>query len=216
MRIRTVLTAIAALGLVPAFIAGTAHTAKADTCSVGFETAIYYGNDHAWNDWNGDGAGGFVKLYQSITTENSLWCAIFVGNVGADGPFDSGSGMNTRYDGRPIYVFAALNNQSLCIDQSNFQTGTGEQIDDGENQLEPCATGFDDGRQQFVYSSSDYFASIFATDESYQNYGTGHYNPNNIPELVGDAYPTAGSDANGEDAFNDYNYQLQWTCTGGC
>jgi len=166
------------------------------------QTAVYYGNDRAWNDWNGDQApGAFINFYQSITTDNAQWCAQIVSNVGSDGPFTSGSGMNTRYYGDPIYQFSLGEDQQLCADQSNFQANKGSGIDDGELTLQDCVSG--DLNQWFVYSSADYLVPIMATNTSYATFGT-----KRIPEFVGEHMD--GADANGDNVFNNYQWELQW------
>jgi hypothetical protein len=204
-----ILTTMSAILLVPGIMgaglaaasAANASGAKADQLYCDDQTAVYYGNDRAWNDWNGIQApGAFINFYQSTTTANAQWCAQVVSQVGSDGPFTSGSGMNTRYDGQPIYQFSLGEDQQLCADQSNFQADKKTGIDDGELQLQDCTPG--DLNQWFVYSSADYLVPIMATNTSWGQYKS------QVPVFVGEHMD--GADANGDNVFNNWQWELQW------
>lgn len=180
----------AIIGLsIPAFATG-------NTCNA-TECIISYGTNHGWNDWNGNTNGGApVKYYQSTSAENSEFNYDSEGQVcngesgypcfGAASPFIVGSGLNARYDGRPIYAFPLSGSSGLCADQGNFSVAT----DSGYLELQTCnETQY---VQEFVYSSSDYLAPVNANNQEYQSAGTG-----NLPVLVSGSNGSPCSEANG-------------------
>lgn len=203
----------AALG----FVASQPAKAQPNYCDS--QVAIYYGNNHAWNNWGGNAMDGNpIDFYQSTTVNNSQWCVINKGNV-SDGtagviwPFTDGSGLNTRYNGDPVYQFEWGPNTAFCADQANFQTvGT----DDGETLLQKCTTnGYNDagkfGTQYYVYSPSYYLANVFANNATWGCIQQGKCNSSDIPQLQGDGFYVPCSDNNGVPVFSDYNCQLQFT-----
>ena len=201
------LAVVVAIGLALGIRFGITPASARNSYCPGAQTAIYYGRDHAWNNWYGNaGDGNPVDFYDSITTGNSQWCVVIVGTVrdgqnGVIGPFADGSGLNTRYNDDTIYQFRWGPNQGYCADKGTFNTGP----EDGEVRIQACIEGGDKSRQEWVYSRSRYFANVYANNTAYEG------GPQYIPQLVGDAYH-AGSDANGQPISDDYDYQLQWNC----
>lgn len=191
--------------------AGTATAAHATTYSCNTttgQTTIYYGNDHGWNNWNGSTSpGNPINFYQSLTTNNSQWCAVEVRTVtdGQNGqiwPFTDGSGLNTRYNGDSVWQFEWAPNQIYCADQDAFYAP----YTTGPVELKSCIYG-SDSNQYFVQSGSDYLVPVGANNAEYAAHGTLY-----LPILVGDAY--GQSDANGQPIYMSNSYELQWNCSG--
>jgi len=190
--------------------AGTATAAHATTYTCNNttgQTTIYYGNDHGWNNWNGSTSpGNPINFYQSLTANNSQWCAIPVGQVrdGQNGeiwPFTNGSGLNTRYNGDTVFQFEWAPNQIYCADQGAFRAA----LVVGPVELQSCVINGSASNQYFVQSGSDYLAPVGANNAEYAYLGTAY-----LPVLVGDG--SAGSDSNGQPIYMADADQLQWNC----
>jgi hypothetical protein len=77
------------------------------------------------------------------------------GKCGSPGPFNSGSGLNTRYNGQPIYYIEKT-------DSSGHNGCAG--FDDGLVAWEPC--GADATR--WIASADDYFINVYYSNEGNQ------------------------------------------------
>jgi hypothetical protein len=176
--------------------------ALTDNCPNLTNCVIYYSNDRAWNNWNGtEQNGNPVKFYQSLTTSNADWTENLIGYVSDGGPqgigpFTDGSGLNSRYEGQPIYQFVWTNDLSYAVDQSSYNVGSeqGPLVIYGYNP--------NDDNQWFVLSSSGYLAPVGANNAQYAVTGT-----TGLPVLVGDG---DGGDGNGEPVYMESIDELQW------
>jgi hypothetical protein len=193
---RRALTLVPVLGLAVSFgglAAPVAAHAQTFTCSGEVETcAIYYGNDHAWNNWNGSTQeNNPIDFYQSLSAANGEWVIGEVNTVCDNEPscgsrlwpFTDGSGLNARYNGDP--VLDIVWNQDMgdyCATQDEFDAGD----DSGPVTLNGC--DLTSTQDEFVLSGSYYLSPVYADNQAYAANGTSA-----LPILVGDVNGGTGN-----------------------
>lgn len=125
------------------------------------------------NNWNGVTApGNYQKFYawNNGTVNNNRWAAHIAGYVTSNNPFTDGSGMNTRYQGRPVYQFLWGPNPAVCLDNSTYDAITLN----GPATIQDCLnyTG-----QWFVASAAGYLVPVYATNVQFLYDGNGSHLP---------------------------------------
>lgn len=133
-----------------------------------------------WNNWNGTAVNGNHINYNDVSGDGyNDWCKIQVGTVNGSNcttncwPFASGSGLNTRYNGRPVYKFTWEHAQSFAAEWGQYDQG----VHNGRAIIE---SNVDDRLLEIVQSASSYWAPVWANDLEFAMNGTG-----NLPVLLG-------------------------------
>jgi hypothetical protein len=208
---RFIMTVVVPITAVLALVGLTAIRASAqtETCLIGSNEAcaVYYGADHAWNNWNGSTkADNPINFYNSISTKNSGWAVYEVGTVCDNEspcdslwPFTDGSGLNARYNHDPVFEFTWYPNGSYCATQAEYSALDGQ----GPVVLNQCNTI--STSDWFVQSGSDYLSPVAADNAQYAYNGTSQ-----LPVLVG----ALDGPGNGDAVYMEANAgELQWSIT---
>jgi hypothetical protein len=98
------------------------------------------------NDWNIGAEGTVVG-----TNCSSCW------------PFVTGSGLNAKYNGDPVYEFVWSQNTDYCADALDYYTPSQY----GNLLLEECGPS---SSQWYVYSSSHFLVAVNASNSQYNKY----------------------------------------------
>jgi len=156
------------------------------------------------NNWGGITAQGNpinFYPYNSGTITNNKWAVNWVGYVNGSNctnncwPFTSGSGMNSRYNGRPVYIMEWGPSPSWCEDQGNY----GPESEAGALVLGQCTY---DQFDWFVYSAANYLVGVYATNAQFAWDGNG----NHIPIFAGNS----GTLANGTPVYMNNIWYNTW------
>jgi|SRR5271170_7697885 len=155
---------------------------------------ITYNNTWFWNNWNGTQVAGNNVNYNNVHNDGyNDWCVNDLGTVNDSGefPFPDGSGLNARYNGRPIYSFTWANAQSWVAEYAQYDQliGNGRTI---------INTDVDQSITEIVQSSSDYLVPVWANTLEYAYSGTA-----DLPVLIG----TKGNGAIGQGGGVWMNYK---------
>jgi len=134
------------------------------------------------NKWGSITAGGIPVNYYHYQAGNvnNRWAVNWKGYVNGSNctnncwPFDSGSGMNSRYNGRPVYQMVLGSNPSFCEDQGNYNVVSQA----GDMWIQQCENIND---QYFVYSAANYLIPVGATDAQWEY----QHDPGQIPVFDG-------------------------------
>jgi hypothetical protein len=175
---------------------GTLATANA-AYAQGSNLAICY-NNQCMNNWNAAGSIRFYG-YNNGGIINNGWGQRLQGHVsnGAGGviwPFTNGTGLNSRYNGRPVYAFGfnaaghQTANQCLSSEAWNPSTETGQLETDGCSQY-PVGSSMPDWFE-FVLSSGGFLVPVYASNIEYT-----FYHRYNTPVFCG---ATGGGTADGQ------------------
>jgi hypothetical protein len=110
----------------------------------------------------------YLWMYDS--SGNGLgWKVTKVGNVGANSPFVSGSGLNTKYQGDPIYVIYKTKGSYTtndCVNAPSFGTENFQIF-----LKVPCQAIGTDYLNEWVHTAYNYLVNIGATNQSYNHGG---------------------------------------------
>ena len=167
--------AISAPGKASAMIAG---------CGSNHTVNIAYNGKWYWNNWNGTQVNGNHVNFNNVPNDGyNDWCLIQLGTVTNQSPvwpFADGSGLNTRYNGRPVYQLCWQINQSYCIDWGQYDDAI-------HNGRAIVYSGADQRLYEAVLSSSNYWAPVWPNDLEYALGNTGL-----LPILLGTQNGTIG------------------------
>lgn len=107
-----------------------------------------------------------TNLWIYDSSGNGLgWAVTKVGTVGANSPFVSGSNLNSKYINDPIYVIYKTRGGSTtndCVNAPSFGTSNYQAFINV-----PCQAISSDYLNEWVYTSSQYFVNIGATNQAY-------------------------------------------------
>jgi hypothetical protein len=126
------------------------------------------GDAQCWNNTAGRAAvNNPIQFWENtaLGAPNNAWIAQVIGTVkdgegGVLWPFDDGSQLNTRYNGRPVYQFAWAKDELYCASQVDFSTVAVS----GILTLQKCESSTD---QDFVYSSLKFLICAGASNALY-------------------------------------------------
>jgi len=172
---RKIVLAVAALTL---SLAGLATVATASPARAqGSNLAICY-NNHCMNKWNN---GSTIRFYgyNNGGIVNNGWGYITVAHVsnGTGGliwPFTNGSGLNSRYNTRPVLQFgfnaAGGSDTNGCLSSGGFNPST----ETGQLETEACTIHSDPYSTpdsiEFVLSSAGFLIPVYASNITYTFY----------------------------------------------
>jgi hypothetical protein len=145
-------------------------------------------------------AGNPIQFWENTAqgAPNNAWVAQIIGTVkdgegGVLWPFDDGSQLNTRYNGRPVYQFAWAKDEDYCASQVDFS------VPEGILTLQRCASSTN---QDFVYSSLRFLVCAGASNTLYSKTGAV-----NSPVWVDEKTGTG----DGQGVYMDTNAVLTWS-----
>lgn len=111
--------------------------------------------DQCWNNWNGVAKDKNPVNYYSSGAINNNWQVQLEGRVnGVNWPFSEGTGLNSRYNNDPVYLFKWNNQSQFCLDGGGY-----DQYDDlGYMYIWLCSGN---QNQLFVYDSCGGLCSVY-------------------------------------------------------
>lgn len=143
---------------------------------------LNYNHSWFWNNWNGTVANGNNINYNNVHNDGyNDWCVDEINVVKGTNctgnqcePFAPGSGLNARYDGRPVWIICWAHNDNYCIDFGQYDTG----VHNGRAILH---AGTADARlEEVVQSSSNFWVPVWPNDLEFAANGMGP-----LPVLLG-------------------------------
>lgn len=167
---RRITLAVASLVLALSGLVLTVHPAAAvpPPCADGTATHnIVYNNTWFWNNWNGTTVNGNHVNFNNVHNDGyNDWCLHQLGTVIGTNcttscwPFAEGSGMNARYNGRPVYRVCWEHSQAYCIDWGQYDNSI-------HNGRAVIVSGSSDRLYEVVESAGSYWAPVWANDLEY-------------------------------------------------
>jgi hypothetical protein len=170
-------TIVMAAGLSAGLAAVPAHATVAGCANGKASVNLLYNNKWFWNNWNGTTVNGNHVNFNDVPNDGyNDWCPIVLGYVTNQAPvwpFPDGSGLNTRYNGRPVYKFCWQRAQSYCIDFGQYD----QNVHNGRSIIYSNAM---DNLYEVVQSSLGYWVPVWPNTLEFATSG-GVY----LPVLLG-------------------------------